>query len=180
MDFSEARDLFVNIFRISDRTEKFADRGLILENPRGLSAKSAKSGLWVDFSKVQGPLCKNVREFSAGNYFPPDKFVDRSGVLGPPWTDAGADIGHGGVLTGARPLAATVRRSSPAGPQNGEGTTGSSSRASPGLERRRGRRATAGKARWCRRSVRERLELEEREMRAGRGAVKLGEIARPL
>jgi hypothetical protein len=28
--------------------------------------------------------------------------------------------------------------------------------------------------------VRERLELGEREMRAGRGAVKLGEIARPL
>jgi hypothetical protein len=37
-----------------------------------------------------------------------------------------------------------------------------------------------GKARWCRRSVRERLELGEREMRAARGAVKLGEIARPL
>jgi hypothetical protein len=40
VDFSEARDLFVNIFRISDRTEKFVDRGLILENPRGLSVKS--------------------------------------------------------------------------------------------------------------------------------------------
>jgi hypothetical protein len=77
------------------------DRGLILENSRGLSVKSAKSRLWVDFSKVQGPLCKNVREFSAGNYFPPDKFVDRSGVLGPPWTDTGADRGHGGALTGA-------------------------------------------------------------------------------
>jgi hypothetical protein len=31
---------------------------LNLENPRGLSAKQAKSGLRVDFSKVQGPLCK--------------------------------------------------------------------------------------------------------------------------
>jgi hypothetical protein len=29
-----------------------------LENPRGLSEKSAKSGPWVDFTKVQGPLCK--------------------------------------------------------------------------------------------------------------------------
>jgi hypothetical protein len=57
-DFSEARDLFVNIFRISDRTRKIVDHGLILENPRGLSAKSAKSGPRVDFPKVQGPLCK--------------------------------------------------------------------------------------------------------------------------
>jgi hypothetical protein len=106
--------------------------------------------------------------------------VDRPGALGPPWTDAGADSGHGGVLIGARPPAAPVRRSSPAGAQNGEGSTGSSSRASPGLERRRGGHATTGKAQWCRRSVSERLELGEREMRAGRGAVKLGEIARPL
>jgi hypothetical protein len=106
--------------------------------------------------------------------------VDRSGALGPPWTDDGADSGHGGVLTGARPLAAPVHRSSPVGVQNGEGSTGSSSRASPGLERRRGGQAMAGKARWCRRSVRERLQLGEREMRAGRGAVKLGEIAHAL
>jgi hypothetical protein len=106
--------------------------------------------------------------------------VDRLGALDPPWTDAGADSGHDGVLTRARPLAAPVRRSSLVGAQNGEGSTGRSSRASPGLERRRGGRATAGKARWCRRSVRERLQLGEREMRAGRGAVKLGGIARPL
>jgi hypothetical protein len=106
--------------------------------------------------------------------------VDRSSVLGPPWTDGSADSGHGGALTRARPPAVPVRRSSPAGAQNGEGSTGSSSRASPGLERRRGGRATMGKARWCQRSVRGRLELGEREMRAGRGAVKLGEVARLL
>jgi hypothetical protein len=58
VDFSEARDLFVNIFRILDLTAKIVDRGLILENPRGMSAKSAKSGPQVDFTKVQGPLCK--------------------------------------------------------------------------------------------------------------------------
>jgi hypothetical protein len=58
VDFSEARDLFVNIFRISGRTKKFVDRRLILENPRGPSVKSAKSGPRVDFTKVQGPLCK--------------------------------------------------------------------------------------------------------------------------
>jgi hypothetical protein len=38
MDFSEARDIFVNIFRISDRTEKFMDRGLIIKKLRGFSA----------------------------------------------------------------------------------------------------------------------------------------------
>jgi hypothetical protein len=97
VDFSKARDLFVNIFRISDRTENFVDRGLISENSRGLSVKSVKSGLRVDFTKVQGPLCKNAEEFSAGNYFPTDKSmdwvhvsVDRPGVLHPPWTDTGA------------------------------------------------------------------------------------------
>jgi hypothetical protein len=58
MDFSEARDFFVNIFRISDLTAKIVDRGLISENLRDLSAKSAKSGPRVDFTKVQGPLCK--------------------------------------------------------------------------------------------------------------------------
>jgi hypothetical protein len=52
VDFSEARDLFVSILRISDRTEKFMDRGLILENPRGLCVKSVKSGPWVDFTNV--------------------------------------------------------------------------------------------------------------------------------
>jgi hypothetical protein len=39
MDFSEARDLFVNIFQILDRTEKFVDRGLIIKKLRGFSAK---------------------------------------------------------------------------------------------------------------------------------------------
>jgi hypothetical protein len=90
--------------------------------------------------------------------------VDRPGALGPPWTDAGADSGHGGMLTGGRPPAAPVRQSSLAGAQQREERTGSSSRASPGLERCRGGRATMVKARWCRRSVRGRLERGEREM----------------
>jgi hypothetical protein len=55
VDFSEAMDLFVNIFQISDLTAKFVDCVLISENPRGLSAKS---GPRVDFTKVQGRLCK--------------------------------------------------------------------------------------------------------------------------
>jgi hypothetical protein len=68
--------------------------------------------------------------------------VDRPGALGPPWIDAGVDNGHGGVLTGAQPPAVPVRQSSPAGVQQREELTGNSIRASPGLERRRGGRAT--------------------------------------
>jgi hypothetical protein len=60
--------------------------------------------------------------------------VDRSGVLGPPWTDADADRGHG-ALIGAWPLAAPVRQSSPAGAQNGDESEGNSARASPELGR---------------------------------------------
>jgi hypothetical protein len=44
VDFSEARDLFVNIFRNLDLTVKIVDRRLILEKGRGLSAK-----WWVFF-----------------------------------------------------------------------------------------------------------------------------------
>jgi hypothetical protein len=64
--------------------------------------------------------------------------VDRPGALGPPWTDASADNGHGGMLTGARPPAVPVRRSLPAGVQQREERTGNSIRASLGLERHRG------------------------------------------
>jgi hypothetical protein len=118
------------------------DRGLISENPRGLSVKSAKSRPRFDFTKVQGSLCNNTEEFSAGNYFPTDKSVDRSGVLGPPWTDTGVDRGHGGALTEAWSPAAPVCLSSPAGAQNREGSMGSSARASPEVGRRCGSRAT--------------------------------------
>jgi hypothetical protein len=75
------------------------------------------------------------------NYFPTDKSVDRPGVLGPPWTDVGADKGHGSTLTRAWPPAALVCQSSPAGAQNGEGSEGNSARVSPELRRRCGGRA---------------------------------------
>jgi hypothetical protein len=42
VDFSEARDLFVNIFQILRPNCKCLDCGLILEKPRGLSAKCLK------------------------------------------------------------------------------------------------------------------------------------------
>jgi hypothetical protein len=64
--------------------------------------------------------------------------MDRPDALGPPWIDASPDNGHGGVLTGARPPAVPVCRSSPAGVQQREEHTGNSIRASSGLERHRG------------------------------------------
>jgi hypothetical protein len=73
-----------------------------------------------------------------------------------------------------------VRQSSPAGVQQREERMGSSARASPGLGRRRGGRATAVKARQCRCSVRGLLRSGERGKEAGRGAVKLGGGARLL
>jgi hypothetical protein len=94
--------------------------------------------------------------------------VDRPGALSPPWTDAGADNGHGGALTGARPPAAPVHQSSPAGAQNGEGGTGSSIRASPGLERCRGGRATTMQSG-------ETAALGERVAQAGRQGCVSGE-----
>jgi hypothetical protein len=69
VDFSEARDLFVNIFQIPGRTAKIPDRGLISEKPEGLSAKSAKSGPRVDFPKDQGPLCMISKIYRITNYF---------------------------------------------------------------------------------------------------------------
>jgi hypothetical protein len=99
--------------------------------------------------------------------------VDRPGALGPPWTDIGVDNWHGGALTEARPPAAPVRQSSPAGAQNGEGGTRSSIRASPGLERRRGGRAMMMQSG-------ETVALGERVAQPGRGAVNTGEVARLL
>jgi hypothetical protein len=42
VDFSEVRDIFVNIFLISRPNCKIMDCGLILEKPRGLNEKVAR------------------------------------------------------------------------------------------------------------------------------------------
>jgi hypothetical protein len=91
---------------------------------------------------------QNFQLIRITNYFPTDKSVnrvhisvDRLGVLSPPWTDAGANRGHGGALTEAWPPAAPVRQSSLVGAQNGEGSEGNSSRVSPKFGRRCGGRA---------------------------------------
>jgi hypothetical protein len=106
--------------------------------------------------------------------------VDRGRSDGAPWTHGGTDRGHGGVLTGAWPPVAPVRRSSLAGKQKGERSTGSSARASTELGRHCSDWATAVQNR-------EVAALGERAAHAwiggngaGRGAVKLGEGARLL
>jgi hypothetical protein len=97
--FCEFRDLFVNIFQISGRTAKIPDRGLISEKLEGMSAKS---GPRVDFSKVQGPICKISEISGITNYF----LTDNS------WTSRARSVHRG--LTPARTMS-TVARSSELG-----------------------------------------------------------------
>jgi hypothetical protein len=78
MEFSEARALFVNIFQIHEPNSKFLDCGLILEKPRGLSAKCLK----LEFPEII--FLKETRG-------PRPRVVNRAGARGPPWTDGGAD-----------------------------------------------------------------------------------------
>jgi hypothetical protein len=187
VDFSEARDLFVNIFRILDLTAKNMDRGLILENMRGLSAKSAKFGPRVDFTKVQGRLCKISKIIRITNYFPTVNPVHRVHAR---WTGAGRAVHHGPTVAqtegtaarspelGLRPLqCAKARRR---GCKRGRGARGA--RLGPHWSSG----GTVATGRWrCRtgrrwRSVRGLLRHGDREKGAGRGAVELGEGARLL
>jgi hypothetical protein len=68
------------------------DRGLISENPRGLSAKSAKSRPRVYFIKVQGPLCKISGIIQITNYFP---MVSPVHPVHARWTGAGRAVHRG-------------------------------------------------------------------------------------
>jgi hypothetical protein len=125
------------------------DRGLILENLRGLSAKLAKSGPWVDLTKVEGPLCKISEIIRITNYFPTVNPVHRVHVR---WTGDGRAVHRGPTVArtegmavhspelGLRPLWCAKAR------QRGhkmERERGDSGRVSPELGRRCGGRAMA-------------------------------------
>jgi hypothetical protein len=135
VDFSEARDLFVNIFQILGRTAKIPDRGLISEKNEGLSVKSAKSGLRVDFPKVQGPLCRISEISGITNYFLTDNSWTGSTSL---WTGRARSVHR-------EPTPARTTGTAACSPElslRPLRCTGSSIRASPGLERCRGGRPT--------------------------------------
>jgi hypothetical protein len=88
------------------------DHGLILEKQRGLSAKSAKLDCGLISEKQRGFFAK-WRGISVGIYFSTDKVVDWPGVLGPPWTNDGADRGGAGARWRAHWSSASGRSGAP-------------------------------------------------------------------
>jgi hypothetical protein len=171
VDFFEVRDLFVNIFRISGRTAKIPDRGLILEKPEGLSAKLAKSGPRVDFPKVQGLLCKISEISEITNYVVTDNSWTRSTS---PWTGRAHSVHHGLMLerttvTAARSLELGLRpfrwakahRRVRKTEREAQGAQLGPHRSSSGVEEGGQRRCRAGRRR-C--SVREWVKRGDREV----------------
>jgi hypothetical protein len=78
---------------------------LISEKPRGLSAKSTRSGPRVHFTRVQGPLCKISEITKITNYFPTVNPVHRVHAW---WTGAGRAVHRGPKLARTK---GTVARS---------------------------------------------------------------------
>jgi hypothetical protein len=68
VDFSEARDLFVNIFQISGPNCEITDCGLILAKQRGLSVESAKLNRRL-ISKKHRAFFAKWRGILAGDLF---------------------------------------------------------------------------------------------------------------
>jgi hypothetical protein len=138
VDFSEARDLFVNIFQILLPNYKFLDCGLILEKMRGPNAKCPKlefPGI-IFLKETHGPSPRVVNQAGRAR-----STMDR-------WRCGPKAPERGSALTGVWPPTAPVHQSSPTGAQKRERSTGISARASPELGRRRGDWAT-----WWRKDV---------------------------
>jgi hypothetical protein len=163
------------------------DRGLISENPRGLSAKSTKSGPWIDFTKVQGHLYKISEIIRIMNYLPTVNPVHRVHAW---WTGASRAVHRGPTVArtdgtvarspelSLRPLRCTeAHRRGRKMECGARGTRRGPHRGSGSAEEAGRQRCRTGK--W-RRSVRGLLRRGEREIGAGRGAVKLGEGAHLL
>jgi hypothetical protein len=81
VDFPEARDLYVIIFRIFDRTEKIRDCGLISDKLRGLNEK------WLGY--LISELISNRKCRGLGPWLVDQRRGGRS--TGPPWTPPVAD-----------------------------------------------------------------------------------------
>jgi hypothetical protein len=149
------------------------DHGLISKNPRGLSAKSVKSRPRVDFTNVQGPLCKISEIIRITNYFLTVNPVHR---LHARWTGAGRAVHRGPTVVwaegttarslelGLRPLrCAKARRRGRKMEREARGTRIGSHQSSGG--------AVEAERWWCRtgrwrRSVRSSCGLESKRLRA--------------
>jgi hypothetical protein len=157
VNFSEAMDLFVNIFQILEPNCKIMDYGLISKKQRGLSAKSAKTGPRVDFKETQGLLCKIPKNINLTNYFPTVKVMDRERHW--PTVDHGHRPGGGSPEIGRNGV--PVRGTSPRLRKNGEGTEVSLTGGKRGWRRVGHNRATVGNNWRRRRSVEGELRTRE-------------------
>jgi hypothetical protein len=149
VDFSEARDLFVNIFQFLVPNCKITDRGLTLEKQRGLSVESAKTGPRVDFKETQGLLCKIPRNIDLMHYFPTVKVVDHERRR--PTVDHSHRPGGGSPEIGRNGV--PMCETSPQLRKNGEGTEVSLTGGTGGWRRVEHNRVTFGNNRQRRRSV---------------------------
>jgi hypothetical protein len=122
VDFSKARDLFVNIFQILGPNYKFSDCELILEKPRGLNLKCPKLEfpLGIIFLKETRGLSPRAVNRAGRARSTVDR--RRRGLKAPE---------RGSALTGVRPPAAPVHQSSPAGAQKREAVQRISDRGRP-------------------------------------------------
>jgi hypothetical protein len=103
VDISEARDLFVIIFRILDRTEKIRDCGLISDMLRGLNEK------WLGY--LISELISNRKCRGLGTWLVDQRarwLVHGSTVDFPPWPTARLTGDRPSGRSGPRRLAARV------------------------------------------------------------------------